>query len=79
MKINYLIEKITKLSENIIVNEKNNPLTNIGTVLNNAVHAIAPKVGRIIAFSSQMPVNGFGKLKRRCDTKVMGKSNRLYA
>lgn len=77
-QLDYLLEKITKFGENLIEQQsdptqKANVISgSLGSLLLSAGNCFAPKLGRIIVFASQMPTNGYAKLKRRDDYKLMG-------
>lgn len=73
-KILYLLEKLqlltekppTKLSQGV-------PL---GAMINNAVNLMAPRSGRVIVFTSTLPVIGMGKLSaKKVDPKLFGTDN----
>lgn len=86
-QLDYLLEKITKFGENLM-NQQNNSQNqtpnaasaSLGSLLLSAGSCFAPKIGRILVFSSQMPTIGYGKLKRRDDYKLIGteKEKTLY-
>lgn len=85
-QLDYLLEKITKFGENLMSQQSGHSQTpnsvsaSLGSLLLSAGSCFSPKIGRIIVFSSQMPVIGYGKLKRRDDYKLIGteKEKTLY-
>ena len=79
-KINYLIERILKYYESSERMQKGVHSTCFGAALDDACDLLLQDGGRVLAFTTQAPIAGIGKIKRRDDLKLMGtdKERSLY-
>ncbi|KRX02234.1 Zinc finger, Sec23/Sec24-type [Pseudocohnilembus persalinus] len=79
-KINYLIESLLKNGENMQQQyEQNNKsyiqCPSVGSIVKSVSESMNDSTGRIIVFSSQFPQNGYGKLSKRDEVKLMNTDN----
>jgi len=79
-KINYLIERIIKYYESSEKMHKGVHGTCFGAALIDACDMLLQDGGRVLMFTTQAPVAGVGKIKRRDDYKLSGtdKEKTLY-
>ena len=71
-KINYLVERIVKHYETSEKIQKGLYGTCFGAALVDACELLIKDGGRVLAFTTQAPVDGIGKIKKRDDYKLYG-------
>lgn len=59
-KLDYILEKLLKNAETYVHDVKYPFAASIGAVVNSVAQVMAPSLGRIIAFTSQIPQIGLG-------------------
>ena len=71
-KIDFLIQRIMKYYENFDKLSKGIYATCFGAALNNSMALLLEQGGRCIISTTQAPIHGTGKIKRRDDYKIYG-------